>query len=200
MIQYKRILLLVAAVTLAVGKSWADDKPKAGATPTVTAAKAPAKAVKGENPAVTAMKAALALDEAGKFDDAIAAFEKLGVLKSTKLEAWRLNNEALSYIHADKSDKALPLLEKATTTDSTNYIAWNNLGTTYEAANQLDKAKEAYQKAIDAATAAGASTAKAQGNLDALQARLDKKGGNKSDDSSDDSAKAPDDKKADQKK
>src|SRR5579859_970304 len=165
MIQRKRTLLLLAAgLTLAAGKSWADDKAKDNATPTPkAAAAAPAKAAKGDSPTITAMKAALALDEAGKFDDAIAAFEKMGVLKSKKMEAWRLNNEALTYIHANKSDKALPLLEKATETDPTNYVAWNNLGTTYEGANDLDKAKDAYQKSIDAATTAGASTAKAQG-------------------------------------
>lgn len=198
MIQYKRTFLFLAmGVALVIGKSWADDKAKA--TPTAVAASPAAKPAKGDSPTVAAMKAALALDDAGKFDDAIAAFEKMGVLKSKKMEAWRLNNEALTYIHANKADKALPLLEKATETDPDNYVAWNNLGTTYEGAKDLDKAKDAYQKSVDAAKTAGVASPKAQGNLDALQARMDKMGGKKSDassdDSSDDSGKAGDAKK-----
>ncbi len=68
----------------------------------------------------------------------------------------------------------MPLFEKAVAADDANYVAWNNLGTTYEQTNNLDKAKDAYQKSIDAAKAADASSAKAEGNLTDLQGRLDR--------------------------
>lgn len=175
MIQTKRVLLLLTAgLVMSAGSLRAEDK--AAVTPQATpAAEAPAvKPVKGESPTVTAMKAAIALADAGKYDEAIAAYEKIGTLKSKNMEAWRLNNEALAYLMNNKADQAVPLLEKATATNDKNYVAWNNLGTAYESTNQLDKAKDAYQKSIDAAKEANASSAKAEGNLAALQARLDK--------------------------
>jgi tetratricopeptide (TPR) repeat protein len=176
MIQYKQAFLLFAVgLAVSAGKVWADDKAPASTTPAAQPTVA-AKPAKADSPTVAAMKAAIALAEAGKTDEAVAAYEKIGVLKSKKMEAWRLNNEGLAYLTAPTPvpDKALPLFEQATTTDEANYVAWNNLGTTYEATGDLDKAKDAYQKSIDAAKAANASSAKADGNLEALQARLDK--------------------------
>ncbi len=176
MIQTKRAFLLIPALIFVfAGKVSADDKAPASTTPTAKPAGA-TKSAKADSPAVSAMKAAIALAEAGKTDEAVAAYEKMGVLKTKKMEAWRLNNEGLAYLTAKepKYDKALPLFEKATETDDSNYVAWNNLGSTYEQNGDLDKAKDAYQKSIDAAKAADGSSAKAQGNLDALQARLDK--------------------------
>ncbi len=179
MINDKRILVaLVAGLALSVGSSWADDNAPAAATPAAKApaAKPAAKPAKQDSPTVVAMKAAIALADAGKTDEAVAAFEKMGVLKSKKMEAWRLNNEALAYITAKepKYDKAVGLLEKAVEADETNAIAWNNLGSAYENTDQLEKAGDAYQKSIDAAKAANASSAKAEGNLAALKPRLDK--------------------------
>jgi len=72
-------------------------------------------------------------------------------------------------------------LEKSVAANDQNYVAWNNLGSAYELTDQLDKAKDAYQKSIDAAKAANASSAKAEGNLQALQAKLDKSGDDKPD-------------------
>jgi tetratricopeptide (TPR) repeat protein len=122
------------------------------------------------------MKAANALAASGKNDDAIAAYEKMGTLKSKSMEAWRLNNEAHAYLTEPTPvpDKAVSLLEAATSTDDGNYVAWNNLGSAYEQTGDLEKAKDAYQKSIDTAKAANASSAKAEGNLQGLQPRLDK--------------------------
>src|SRR5579859_5522347 len=133
----KKAFLLLAGLTLTAGSLWADDKPPAAVAtkPAAAPAAKAAKPAKQDSPTVAAMKAAIALAEAGKTDEAVAAYEKMGVLKSKKMEAWRLNNEALAYITAKepKYDKALPLLEKAVATDDSNYVAWNNLGTAYEA-------------------------------------------------------------------
>jgi tetratricopeptide (TPR) repeat protein len=161
---------------------------------------APSKPTGHDSPTVAAMKAAIALAEAGKTDEAVAAYEKMGVLKSKKMEAWRLNNEGLAYLTAatPAPDKAVPLLEKAVATDADNYVAWNNLGNAYENTDELEKAGDAYQKSIDAAKAANASSAKAEGNLQALQPRLDrlkKKNGDKSDAGDDNAPAAGDDQK-----
>lgn len=188
MMQYKRTLLFFAAGLLAsVGNSWADNAtPVAAATPAANTAAA-AQPAKHESPTYMAMKAANDLAASGKTDEAIAAYEKIGVLKSKNMEAWRLNNEAHAYMTATKPDldKAVSLLESSTATDDSNYVAWNNLGSAYELTGELEKAKDAYQKSIDAAKAANASSAKAEGNLQALQPRLDKMdakdGGSKSD-------------------
>lgn len=179
MIQFKRaFLLFVAGMAVFAGRLWADNKAPVvtpQATPAV-AATVVAKPAKADSPTVAAMKAAMTLAEAGKTDEAVAAYEKIGPLKSSKSEAWRLNNEGLAYLQAPTPvpEKAVPLLEKAVATDATNYIPWNNLGSAYEQTDSLDKAKDAYQKSIDAAKAADASSAKAEGNLQNLQARLDK--------------------------
>jgi tetratricopeptide (TPR) repeat protein len=179
MVQYKRAYLLLAAVLLfSTGKLWADN-PTPVATSTTPAAVKPSK----HSPEYDAMVAANDLAAAGKTDEAIAAYEKIGVLKSKNMEAWRLNNEAHAYLTAATPvpDKAVPLLEKAVAANDANYVAWNNLGSAYELTDQLDKAKDAYQKSIDSAKAANASSAKAEGNLQALQAKLDKNGDDKPD-------------------
>jgi tetratricopeptide (TPR) repeat protein len=190
MIMKKRTLLLFAAgMAVVAGKLWADNMAPAGTPAAAAPASMAAKPAHADSPTVAAMKAANALEAAGNTADAIAAYEKMGVLKSKKMEAWRLNNEGLAYLAANDVAKATPLFEKATETDDANYVAWNNLGTCYESSGDNDKAKDAYQKSIDAAKAAGASSAKADGNLAALQARMDATSGKKSD-SGDDSGAA----------
>ncbi len=177
MIQCKSAILLFAAgLAFSTGRLCADDTipvPQTPTTPTTKAAVA-SKEAKTESPAVSPMKAALALAEAGKTDEAVAAFEKMGVQKTKRVEAWRLNNEGLAYLIADKPEKALPLLEKAVAANADNYVALNNLGIAYEQTGALEKAKDAYQKSIDAAKTADATSAKAEDNLKNLQARLDK--------------------------
>jgi len=175
MVHYKRAYLLFAAVlAFSAGNLWADNATPVSTSATPSATKI--KSAKIDSPTVTAMKAAIALADAGKTDEAIAAFEKMGVLKSKNMEAWRLNNEALVYLQeaTPVPEKAVPLLEKAVAANDANYIAWNNLGSAYELTDQIEKAKDAYQKSIDAAKAADASSAKAEGNLQALQPKLDK--------------------------
>ena len=116
------------------------------AAQSVAAAK-PAPAAKVDNPVKAAMKAAGDLAAAGKTDEAVAAYEKIGAVKSKKAEGWRLNNEGLAYLEAadPKADKAVPVLEKAVAVDPGNAVAWNNLGSAYEQTDKLEKAKDAYQ-------------------------------------------------------
>src|ERR1017187_7011570 len=87
MVHYKRAYLLFAAVlAFSAGNLWADNATPVSTPATPSATKS--KSAKADSPTVTAMKAAIALADAGKTDEAIAAFEKMGVLKSKNMEAW----------------------------------------------------------------------------------------------------------------
>src|ERR1700679_2998560 len=99
MIQNKLTLLFLTAGLISfVGSLRADEAAPVSTTPTVAAAQpVAAKPAKADNPLKAAMKAAGDLAAAGKTDEAIAAYEKIGVLKSKKAEGWRLNNEGLAY-------------------------------------------------------------------------------------------------------
>jgi len=182
MVQNKLSLLFLAVGLISfTGSLWADEAAPASTTPAAQPTVASKPVAKADNSVKAAMKAAGDLAAAGKTDEAIAAYEKIGVLPSKKGESWRLNCEGLAYLNATepKPDKAAPVFEKAVAADSSNYLAWNNLGTAYEQTDQLDKAKAAYQKSIDAAKEANASSDKAEGNLKDLQAKLDKIAGKK---------------------
>lgn len=185
------VLLLTALMFMLAGRSWADDAAPAAKDQASNANKSnaakPAMETKAQNSAGNGMKEANALAAAGKTEEAVAAYEKMGVLKTKKGEAWRLNNEGLAYLQANEPQplKAIPFLEKAVATDANNFTAWNNLGTAYEQTGQLDKAKEAYQKSIDAAKMADAGASKAENNLQILQARMDKEAGKDADSDSD---------------
>jgi tetratricopeptide (TPR) repeat protein len=179
-------VLLTAGLMFSTGSLWADDAastttPAAADSTTPTAAAPAAAAPDAAAPAAAPkklsikerMKAAGDLADAGKTDEAIAAYEAIGPLPSKKGESWRQNSEGLAYLEAATPvpDKAIPVLEKAVSINADNYFAWNNLGSAYEQTDEPKKAEDAYQKAIDTAKAAGASTDKAEANLKALQAK-----------------------------
>lgn|GEM_PF-1228080 len=178
MIQLKSAVLLFAAgMLVSAGILRADDATpvaKAAVTPAAVAA-ASTPVAKPDKP-LSPLKAANALLGAGKYDEAISAYEKMGVQKFKKAETWRLNNEALCYLSVNPPapEKAVPLLEKSVEADENNSTAWNNLGSAYEQTDALDKAKDAFQKAIDTASAAGVGSAKAETNLKGVQDKLDK--------------------------
>ncbi len=169
-------VLLTAGLMFSTGSLRADDATPASTTPAATPAAAPAAkpaaAPKGLS-IKEKMKAAADLADAGKTDDAIAAYEAIGTLPSKKGESWRQNAEGLAYLEAPtpEPEKAVPMLEKSVAVNADDYYAWNNLGSAYELTDQSKKAEDAYQKAIDAAKAAGASTDKYETNLKLLQAK-----------------------------
>ncbi len=166
--------LFAAVLAVSAGNLWADNATPVATTAAAAPAAAPATDTtakpKSGNPTIAAIQAAIDLDSAGNTTAAVEAFEKIQT-KSKNLEAWRLNDEANVYLQVNDSAKAVSLLEGATEANPKNYVAWNNLGTAYEETGATDKALDAYQKSIDAAKDAGASSAKAEGNLAALQAR-----------------------------
>ncbi len=186
MIQNRNAFLFLIAVFLFLtGSLRADDALTTSTTPVAVDSTTPAAASTAvitpvakplaiAKPSIKEeMKDAGALADAGKTNEAIAAYEAIGTLPSKKGESWRLNSEGLAYLVAatPEADKALPVLEKAVATNPDNYFAWNNLGSAYEQTDQSKKAEDAYQKAIDTGKAAGASTDKAETNLKALQAK-----------------------------
>src|SRR5258708_30967681 len=114
MVQFKSaFFIFVAALLVSAGSLLADNSPPVAKDQANTGAPAPiaagkansgvgapvaSKPAKPENPTMTAMRGAIALAEAGKTDKAVAAYEKIRVLKSKKIECWRLNNEDMSYL------------------------------------------------------------------------------------------------------
>jgi tetratricopeptide (TPR) repeat protein len=129
------------------------------------------------------MKAAAQLADQGKTDEAVAAYEKIGVLKNPKSESWRLNSEGVAYLNAPQAqpEKSVSLFEKAVEADPDNILAYNNLGLAYEGTKQWDKAKDAFQKAVDASQAAHLSPARYQANLKLLQISMDEMADKKAD-------------------
>jgi tetratricopeptide (TPR) repeat protein len=169
-------VLLTAGLMFSTGSLRADDAAPASTTPAATPAAAPAAKLATAPKKLSIkdqMKAAADLADAGKTDDAIAAYEKIGTLPSKKGESWRQNAEGLAYLEAPtpEPEKAVPVLEKSVAINADDYYAWNNLGSAYELTDQSKKAEDAYQKAIDSAKAAGASTDKYETNLKLLQAK-----------------------------
>jgi tetratricopeptide (TPR) repeat protein len=142
-------VLLTAGFVFSTGILRADDA--APATPSAMPAKPAAKSSVREQ-----MKAAGALADAGKTDEAIAAYEAIGTLPSKQGESWRLNAEGLAYLKASKPEpeKAVPLLEKSVAVNPDDYYAWRNLGSAYQQTGQSEKALDAYKKAAASEKAA----------------------------------------------
>ena len=145
-------VLLTAGLVFSTGSLRADDAP-ASATP---AAMQAAKPVAAKPSVREQMKAAGALADAGKTDEAIAAYEAIGTLPSVRGESWRQNAEGLAYLKAPKPEpeKAVPFLEKSVAINPDDYYAWRNLGSAYELTGQTKKAADAYAKAAASQKAA----------------------------------------------
>lgn len=79
-------------------------------------------------------------------------------------------DRAISVFYTGDHKKAISQLEEFTAKNDSFAAAWANLGTFYEADGQRDKAKDAYQKAVDKATDNDVKTF-AQGKLDALDGK-----------------------------
>jgi tetratricopeptide (TPR) repeat protein len=170
-------LLLTAGLVFSTGSLRADNAAPASATPAAMPAAKPADKPVGAKPSIREqMKAAGALADAGKTDEAIAAYEAIGTLPSIKGESWRQNAEGLAYLKAPKPEpeKALPLLEKSVAINPDDYYAWRNLGSAYELTGQSKKAQEAYAKATASQKAASPIPAPADSGTPAAKADTSK--------------------------
>ena len=76
-------------------------------------------------------------------------------------------DRAISIFYAGDHKKAIAVLEEFTASNDSFAQAWANLGMFYQTDGQTDKAKTAYQKAVDTATDSNVKTY-AQQNLEAL--------------------------------
>ena len=76
-------------------------------------------------------------------------------------------DRAISIFYAGDHKKAIAALEEFTASNDSFAQAWANLGMFYQTDGQTDKAKDAYQKAVDTATDSNVKTY-AQQNLEAL--------------------------------
>ena len=82
-------------------------------------------------------------------------------------------DRAIAIFYAGDHKKAISELEQFTTENDSFAQAWANLGMFYETDGQADKAKSAYQKAVDTATDSNVKTY-AQEHLNALNGLGDK--------------------------
>lgn len=123
----KKLLTIAVAVTIA-GLAWSADD---------------AKSLFGK--AGAAMKA-------GNYDEAFATYQQAETASSSKGgKSMAANGAGFALFKARKYAEALPHLQRATETDPTNKVAWNNLGSTHLRMYNLGLADAA---AVDAAVAA----------------------------------------------
>lgn len=157
----------------------AEAKPAADASATdkpATEAKAAATPV-AKNDAPGSITPGNQLNADGKFEEAIAYFEGIGEQSAanghSKREPWRLVGLSSAQIGAGKFADAAASAQKAIDIDPKNGVAWNNLGSALAQSGKREEAIAAYDKGIATLKAAGADTAKLEGNVAPIKAALE---------------------------
>jgi tetratricopeptide (TPR) repeat protein len=89
----------------------------------------------------------LALKEAGRFDEAIADFEKTIALDPSRNKAY--NNLGVIYLNAGLFDKSIECFNKSIAINPTDVESYNNRGAFYAYTGQYEKALEDFSKAIE---------------------------------------------------
>jgi tetratricopeptide (TPR) repeat protein len=95
----------------------------------------------------TAFTRALALEHAGRLDEAIAANRRATELDPESVSAWR--NLGATLRKAKHHDEAIAAFEKATELTPRAAIGWNGLGLARRDAGDTGGAADAFQKALD---------------------------------------------------
>ena len=90
---------------------------------------------------------ALAVQNSGALDGAIASYEKAVAIKPDYHEAW--NNLGVAYWHKGDYDQAIESYQKAVAIKSDLHEAWYNMGVAYDDKGEYDRAIECYQKAVE---------------------------------------------------
>jgi tetratricopeptide (TPR) repeat protein len=88
----------------------------------------------------------IALNDLGKYDDAMQAFDKAIELDPKFALPW--NNKGLILDNQGKLDEAIKAYDEATSLDPNFALAWNNKGNVLKAQGKYDEAIEAYGEAI----------------------------------------------------
>jgi tetratricopeptide (TPR) repeat protein len=104
----------------------------------------------------TAFEAGVALNNEGKYDEAVAKFNE--VIAQVPKCAECYNNIGAVYMHKKEYDQAEANYKKAIEIDANSVDAYNGLATVYNAQKKFDEAAEASATAAKLAAAAGGGT------------------------------------------
>ena len=88
-----------------------------------------------------------ALNNAGKYDEAIQAFDKAIEIDPKYTKAWNIKGLALNYL--GEYDEAIQVLDKAMEIDPNNALTWNIKGVALDNLGKHDEAIQALDKAIE---------------------------------------------------
>jgi tetratricopeptide (TPR) repeat protein len=197
----KHLILSLAASFALAGLLRADDAAPASTTPAAAsdvspAADASADTTVAANDAPGSLTAGKALLSAGKYAEAAAYFEGIGVQSAdngtTKREPYRLLNLSTAYLNLGKFKEAEDAANQAIALKKDLPGAWNNLGSAQANQGERPMAIDTYKKGIAELTADKADTSKLDANLKYLQDLEDAKNGTKTDAGGDTSAAAAD--------
>jgi tetratricopeptide (TPR) repeat protein len=94
-----------------------------------------------------ALRKASELLDAGKYQEASAAYAAIGQTAPAQREGWRLNNWGLCYLRLGDALTARERLERSVEVFPGNPVAWNNLAIACEQLGLVDRAKEALTQA-----------------------------------------------------
>ncbi len=86
----------------------------------------------------------VSLKNLGKYDEALAAYNKSIEIKSTAAKTW--TNKGIAFYNLGKYDEALAAFENETSIDPRYPNAWHNKGLALTKLNKPDEAITAYQK------------------------------------------------------
>ncbi|MCE5246942.1 MAG: tetratricopeptide repeat protein [Candidatus Polarisedimenticolia bacterium] len=87
------------------------------------------------------------LDEMGRKDDALAAYQ--AILEKSPTEASAYTSIATIYTDKGQEDKAIEILQKMEQVAKPDAKAWFNIGANFSNADKLDRAEQAYRKALE---------------------------------------------------
>jgi len=154
--------------------SASDASGTASATDTSTAAVV-------ANDAPGSLKAGNRLLSAGKFDEAVAYFQGIGVQSAdngtAKREPYRQLGLATAYLGLGKYQQSEDAASQAIALDKDLEAAWQDLGVAQGTDGQRDKAIDTYTKGIAQLTADKVDAGRLQSNLDFLNAAKQKSSG-----------------------
>ncbi|MEN6630941.1 MAG: tetratricopeptide repeat protein, partial [Candidatus Polarisedimenticolia bacterium] len=87
------------------------------------------------------------LDEMARKDDALAAYQ--AVLEKAPTEAAAYTSIATIYTDKGQEDKAIEILQKMEQVAKPDAKAWFNIGASFSNADKLERAEQAYRKALE---------------------------------------------------
>jgi len=102
------------------------------------------------------------------YDGAELAFRQATELDPTNVWAW--NNLGLVHLTRNNYQEAVTALVEATSHERVESYMWNNLGSAYEQLDQLDDARDAFDRGAKLGSASAAASRKRLNNVDTITA------------------------------